>query len=107
MQYAGVAKDFYNFGLFEGLRRVTDGDINLTAFIEGPYKLVVRDGNDSMSNLFHVDMSGYESCMNVDNLIDKLTAKIPDGINVYPAKVYSARASIDIVKSSYSACVPK
>ena len=107
VQYAGVAKDFYNFGLFEGLRKVTDGDTNLVAFIEGPYRLVVRDGNDGMSNLFYVDMSGYESCMNVDDLIDKLTAKIPDGINIDQAKVYSARAFVDITKSSYSACTAK
>lgn len=107
VQYAGVAKDFYNFGLFEGLRKVTDGDTNLVAFIEGPYKLVVRDGNDGMSNLFHIDMSGYSNCTNVDDLFDKATSEILNGINIDQAKVYAAKASIDIVKSGYSACAAK
>src|SRR3989338_8601924 len=102
VQYAGVAKDFYNFGLFEGLRKVTDGNTNLVAFIEGPYKLVVRDGNDNMSNLLHFDMSGYSGCMNVDTLLDRLTAGIMNGIDIDQAKVYAAKASIDIAKSDYS-----
>ncbi len=104
LQYTGVAKDFYNYGLFEGLRKVTDGYTNLVAYIESATKIGVRDANNKMTHLADIELRDYTNCINVDDLYDRFTAEIISRIKIDEAKVYSARAFVEIEKNNnYSA----
>ena len=104
VQYAALAKDFYNHGLFEGLRKVSDGDINLVAYVDSPTRVGIRDANNSMGHLVDIDFGNYLRCINDGELLDTFTSEIIERINIDSPKVRSARAYVEIEHSAdYSA----
>ena len=107
VQYAGEAKSFYNDGLFEGIRKVTDGNVDLVALIESDYRIGIRDANSGMTNLVDIDLSKYDNCLEPDALSIKFMSEIINRINIDAAKVNAAMYHVELTKrSSYtpSAC---
>jgi len=99
-QYPGEAKSFYNDGLFEGLRKVTDGNVNLVAYIESSTRIGIRDANSGMTNLVDIDLSKYDNCLEPDALSRKFMSEIINRINIDAVKVNSAMSHVELAKRS-------
>lgn len=99
VQYDDTATHFYNDGLFAQIRKLSDGDINLFAFDEGR-TIAIKDGNDGYKTLLSIDILRYPRCLHRDVLLDRLTSEILR-LEIDSAKVYAARAGVDIERGTY------
>ena len=84
-------------GMFDAMRMLTNGDINLYPFDIGGERLEIRDGNDKFSRRGVIDMSRYANCMEPSSLQNLLFSDLTRAVDMsnYPGIVTRARAALD------------
>jgi len=84
-------------GMFDAMRMLTDGRINLYPFDIGGERLEIRDGNDKFSRRGVIDMSRYANCMEPSSLQNLLFSDLTRAVDMsnYPGIVTRARAALD------------
>ncbi len=104
-QYDDVGVEYF-IGLFESMRRLSDGNVNLIPYDAGNNRLEIRDGNThDYRGVGIINMSRYRNCVDVNGLLDVLTNDFSRAVDLsdYPNLVSRARSNLNISTSGYSA----